>query len=345
MGWYVSFVAFNRPPEIDTLQGVDALASWRLFHEPETGAWFLEGQSNTEAITFQEEIKTKALGLTDEQTAQLKNIETRITEKGGDKSLFDADGAKIAMGLSRALDQPVAHFSAYDEGGESGFIFDGGKLVRGRLEIDWNKALAFDADGKAELDWLYPEGVSDDDPDFVQSRTFFQIGLTEADAFFERHTLADALTFDQPFKPGQFVLKAQKGEPDPLIRTPHEELTDVLGQYPTQEEMLETFTPVVDAILDPGFPDAPNPHRHDMDSRSSACSVYVSYLRKRSSENAAVNARLHAFLLDLSNYAKALRPAPDFRKSSTDFRRWQRKLSAEWQRQKSGDPWFRRLLR
>ncbi|MEO0817452.1 MAG: hypothetical protein AAFX86_09105 [Pseudomonadota bacterium] len=345
MGWYVSFVAFNRPPEIDTLQGIDWLTSWRLFHEPETGAWFFEGQSDTEAITFQEEIKTKALGLTDDQTALLKGIETSITEQGGDKTLFDVDGAQIAMALSRALDQPVAHFSAYDEGGDSCFIFDAGRLIRGRLEIDWNKALSFDARGRAELEWLYPEGVSDDDPGFVNSRTMFQIGLEEADAFFDRHTLANTLTFDNEIEPGQFLLKAQKGAPAPTALTPHEELTQLLGLSPTFEDMLEAFSPVVDAVLDSGFPDAPNPHRHEMDNRSLGCCVYVSYLRKRSSENAAANARLHAFLLDLNNYAKALRPAPDFRKSSTDFRRWQRKLSADWLRQKSGDPWFRRLFR
>lgn len=346
MGWHVSFIGFNRRPALDTLQEIDWLTSWRLFCEPETGAWFMEGQSESNEITFQEEIKTGNLVLTEDQKTMLANIEARIVEHGGHKELFDTYGVQIAMLLSQHLDQPVAAFSGFDEGGESGFIFDGGKLVRGRLEIDWNKALAFHGDGKAELEWLYPEGVSEDDPDFAATRTMFQIGIEEADRFFERHSLEEVLTFDHDFKPGQFVLKAEKGKPTPPIRRPGDELNEVLGLAPTPQQMLDTFAPVVEAILDPEFADAPNPRRFELDDWSAACSVYVSYLRKRSSEHSGFTESLHAFLLDLSNYTKRLRPAPEFRKSSIDFGRWNRKLSAEWRRQKSwNQPWFRKLFR
>jgi hypothetical protein len=346
MGWRVCFFGFNRPPATDVLQKTQWLTSWRLFHEPETGASFLEGQSESDEITFSNEVKTADRLLTDDQKALLVSIDNRITENGGYKQLFDTYAAEIAMLLSQELNQPVASFVGDDEGTESCFIFDQGKLVRGRLEIHWNKALAFDADGNAELEWLYPEGLSGNDPDFINSRTFFQIGIEEADAFFERHTLDDTLTFDHDFKPGQFVLKAQKGEPDLPIRRPIDELNDILGLSPTTEQILEAFAPVVDAILDEGFPDAPNAHRFEMDDRSTALSVYLSNLRQRSSQHSAFAEGLHPFVLDLSVYTKRLRPAPEFRKSSIDFRHWRQKLSAEWRRKKlPNEPWFRKLFR
>jgi hypothetical protein len=258
------------------------------------------------------------------------SIENKIAESAGIKYYFDRYAAQIAILLSQELKQPVAAFVGDDEGVDSCFIFDSGRIVRGRLEIDWNRAFAFDADGKSELEWLYPEGVSDTDPDFICLRTMYQIGIEEADAFFERHTLDDTLTFDRDLKPGQFVLKAKKGEPDPPTRGSIDELIDILGPSPTPKKILETFAPVVDAILDEGFPDAPNEHRFKMDVRSTALAVYVSKLRGRSFEQSAFAEGLHPFLLDLSVYTKRLRPAPEFRKSSIDFGRWRRKLTAEW---------------
>ena len=346
MGWRVCFFGFNRPLATDVLQKTQWLTSWRLFHEPETGASFLEGQSESDEITFSKEVKTADRLLTDDQKAVLASIDTAIAENGGYKQLFDTYAAELAMLLSQELKQPVAAFVGDDEGVESCFIFDRGCLMRGRLEIHWNKALVFDADGNAELEWLYPEGVSDNDPAFINSRTFFQIGIEEADAFFARHTLDDTLTFDREFKPGQFVLKAQKGEPDLPIRRPIDELNDSLGLSPTPEKILEAFAPVVDAILDEGFPDAPNAHRFEMDDRSTALSVYVSNLRRGSPAQSTFAEGLHPFLLDLSNYTKRLRPAPEFRKSSIDFGSWRRKLAAEWRRQKPrNEPWFRKLFR
>ncbi len=346
MGWRVCFFGFNRPPAIDVLEKTEWLTSWRLLHEPETGASFLEGQSESEGITFFEEVKTGNRVLTGDQKALLDRIDTAIAANGGYKQLFDTYAAEVAMLLSQELEQPVAAFVGDDEGVDSCFIFDRGRLMRGRLEIHWNKALVFDADGNAELEWLYPEGVSDNDPDFVNSRTLYQIAIEEADAFFARHTLDDTLNFDRDFEPGQFVLKAQKGEPALPIRRPIDELNDSLGLSPAPEQILEAFAPVVDAILDAGFPDAPNAHRFEMDDRCAACSVYVSYLRRRSSERSAFAEDLHSFLLDLSNYTKRLRPAPEFRKPSIDFGSWRRKLVAEWRRQKPGnEPWFRKLFR
>lgn len=346
MGWRICFFGFNRPPAIDVLEKAEWLTSWRLFNEPKTEAWFLEGQGESDEITFYQEVKTASRVLTNDQDSLLISIENKIAENDGSKYCFDPYAAQIAMLLSQELKQPVAAFVGDDEGVDSCFIFDRGRLVRGRLEIDWNRALAFGADGSAELEWLYPEGVSDTDPDFVVSRTIYQIGIEEADAFFERHTLDDTLNFNRDFKPGQYVLKAQKGGPDPPIRRPLDELNNLLGLSPTPEQMLAAFAPVVDAILDARFPDAPNAHRFEMDDRSTALSVYVSYLRQRSSGNAAFAEELHTFLLDLSDYTKRLRPAPDFRKSSIDFGRWRRKLSADWRRQqRRREPWFRKLFR
>lgn len=346
MGWRVCFFGFHRAPATDILLKTEWLTSWRLFHEPETGAYFLEGQSRSEEITFFEEVKTAGLSLSDEQRAVLTGIDSNITRNGGYRQLFDTYASEIAMLLSQELAQPVAAFVGDDEGVNSCFVFDRGHLVRGRLEIHWNKALAFDADGKANLEWLYPEGVSDNDPDFINSRMFFQIGIEEANAFFDRHSLEDTLSFDRNLRPGAFVLKAQKGEPDPPIRRPIDELNERLGVAPTKEQLLNAFAPVVEAILDEGFPDAPNAHRFEMDDRSTALLVYASNLRRHSSGQARFAEDLHPFLLDLSNYTRRLRPAPAFRKSSIDFLRWRQKLSAKWRRHNPRNgSWFRRLFR
>ena len=53
MGWRVCFFGFSRPPAKDVLEKAEWLTSWRLFHEPETEAWFLEGQSESDEITFE----------------------------------------------------------------------------------------------------------------------------------------------------------------------------------------------------------------------------------------------------------------------------------------------------
>jgi hypothetical protein len=67
MGWNVCFFGFNRPPAKDVLEKAECLTSWRLFHEPETEAWILEGQSDSDEITFYEEVKTAGLVLTHDQ--------------------------------------------------------------------------------------------------------------------------------------------------------------------------------------------------------------------------------------------------------------------------------------
>jgi hypothetical protein len=335
MGWNICFLGFNRPPSIKTLEQIQWLKSWRLFHEPETGASFLEGQSLSETISFQEEIKTAKLALTESQKHQLENIDAEISKHGGYKELFDSYSAQIAMLLSQALNQPVASFVGDDEGTESCFIFDEGKLVRGRLEINWNKALSFDTDGNAELEWLYPEGMSDDDPDFKMTRTMYQIGVEEADAFFDRHSLEDTLSFDRDFRPGQFLLKAQKGKPDLPIRRPVDELTDFLGDAPTQKQVLAAFDPIVQAILDTDFPNAPNAHRFEMDERLGACSIYISRLIQLSPQPSGFYKGIQKFLNDIGLYVRYMRPKPEFRKKSINARGWSRQLKRKW--------WFQNL--
>lgn len=332
MGWNISFLGFNRPPSIDKLNSIDWLTGWRLFQDPQIGAWFLDGQSQSKSITFYEEIKTGDLKLEGDQAALIKKIETELLRHEGRWYFFDAYIAKIALMLSIELAQPVASFIGDDEGTDAAFIFDQGRLVTGRLQFEWNKALTFDPEANAEVEWLYPEGVSADDKTFKPTRHMYQIALEEAHTFFGSNFLDETLNFDRDDLE-RFLLKAEKGVADPPYRSQSDIFREDLGDAPSPMQLIESFEPIVNAILDPSFPDAPNEHRFGMDKQISGCVGYTDRLRFSSSPHLKFYADLCKVLGEVSRYTLALRPKPDFRKKAFNFPKWNRELRGQWKRQ------------
>lgn len=333
MGGYVSFIGFNQTPDLDALNRVSWLDRWRLFQAPDVAAWLLEGQSNERTITFFEEIKFGALKLTTAQATLLEKIEAEVKKHEGNKLAFDTYTAKIAIALSAELGQPVAAFAGDDMGTDSAFVFDQGKLVRGQLEIAWNKALSFDAEANAELEWLYPEGVSDEDDEFQINRTLYQILLEEAARFYGSDFL-DSMLDSFRDDADKYVLKAEKGEADPPYRSQSDIFRDELGSAPTPETLIAAFDSIVETILDPEFPNAENEDRFKMDELISGTVGYTSKLRFSESSHLKFYADLTTTLGDISGYTKALRPKPDFRKRSINFLRWNQELRGKWRKAK-----------
>jgi len=333
MGWQISFLGLNQAPDFDKLNSISWLKNWRLFQEPETEAWLLEGQGQSDTITFFEEIKTSNLVLKDAQSALLKKIETELARNDGRWYFFDSYTAKIALLLSIELGQPVASFIGDDEGTDAAFIFDQGKLVTGQLQFEWNKALSFGPDAKAELEWLYPEGLSDEDEKFKPTRHMYQIALENAQAFFGSNFLDATLDFDRDDL-DRYLLKAEKGVVKPPYRSKSDVLRDDLGTSPSPKQLIERFEPIIHAILDPSFPDAPNEHRFEMDKQVSGSVGYTSNLRCSASPHLKFYADLSKVLGEISRYTMALRPKPDFRKRSINFKSWNRELNGKWRKQK-----------
>lgn len=333
MAGYVGFIGFNQAPDLDALNRVNWLDRWRLFQAPDVNAWLLEGQSNVSTITFVEEIKFGALKLTADQAALLEKIEAEVQKHDGNKLAFDTYTAKIAIALSAELGQRVAGFAGDDMGTDSAFVFEQGKLVRGQLEIAWNKALSFDAEAKVELEWLYPEGVSDEDDDFQVNRVLYQILLEEARRFYGSDFLDDMLDSFRD-DADKFVLKAEKGVADPPYRSQSDIFRDEIGNAPTPETLIAAFDPIVETILDPDFPSAENEDRFKMDELISGTVGYTSKLRFSDSPHLNFYADLTTTLGDIAGYTKALRPKPDFRKRSINFLRWNQALRGKWRKAK-----------
>ena len=333
MGGYVSFVGFNQAPNLDKLNTLQWLERWRVFQAPDVAAWLMEGQSNDATITFFEEIKLGALKLTTDQAALLDKIQAEVKQYGAHAHAFDAYTAKIAIALSDALGQPVAAFAGDDDGTDAGFVFDEGRLVRGQLEIAWNKALSFDADANAEVHWLYPEGVSDEDDDFQVNRVLYQILLEEAQQFYGNGFLDEMLDSFRD-DDDKYVLKAEKGVADPPYRSQSDIFRDEIGTAPTPQTLIAKFDPIVETILNPDFPSAENEDRFKMDELISGTVGYTSKLRFSDSPHLKFYADLTTTLGDIAGYTKALRPKPDFRKKSINFLRWNQELRGKWRKAK-----------
>lgn len=333
MGWSISFLGFNRPPPIEKLKAIPWLESWRLFQEPQTAAWFLEGNDAGEAITFSSEIKTAGLALNDHQTALFAKIASELDRHGAKRYCFEDYATKIAMLLSAELGQAVAAFAGDDEVTDCAFIFDHGKLLRGRLDFEWNKALSFDTYGNAELIWLYPEGVSDEDVGFKPTRYLYQTVLEEAKLFFDSAFLNDTLNFDRSDL-DKFLLEAQHGVAHAPYRSKSDLLRDELGSSPSPEKLIAAFDATINAILDAKFPHAENEHRFAMDAAISGYVVYASQLRFSTSPHLKFYADLTEVLSAIGEYSKRLRPKPEFRKKSINFGDWNRELKSKWSQQK-----------
>lgn len=347
MGWDVRFFGLNQAPEVKRLDVAQWLESWRLFHAPEANAWILEGQSQTDEITFLEEIKTNNRVLSSGQKSLLRKIETEIAKNGGYRELFDSDSTQIALLLSIELEQPVASFVSNDEGVDACFIFDRGHIARGRIEIDWNKALVFDADANAELEWLAPEGSLDPDKDLEAGYGIHEIVAEEAETFFSNNFLDELFSFDRELAPLRFQLDAQKGDPDPPYRSKSDVLRDELGISPSPQQLIVAFQPIIQSIQDPNFPYASNEHRYELHERVSGCFLFANSLSNYSSAQAHLKfyAGLADLLEEFSTYTRLLRPKPEFRKRSIDFAGWKRKLGRQWWRQKiRTKPWGRWLF-
>jgi hypothetical protein len=154
MGSNVSFFAFDEPPDLQALKAVDWLTAFRLFRRNGRPEWYLEGPSaEGERITFFERLiaddsKLAAIGAATSAVAKLQ-ADIKNLKKGS--AGYDDEGLLQALALSAALKQRVLYVCGNDESLDCGFICKDGAIVRGRLELDWNKAVAIE-DGRIRVE-------------------------------------------------------------------------------------------------------------------------------------------------------------------------------------------------
>ena len=103
-------------------------------------------------------------------------------------------------------------------------------------------------------------------------------------------------------------------------------LREQLGENPTIQDLLKSFAPFVEKVLNKEFITASNNLRFDFEPKMLSCSAYVQRIVNTDKECSYALRALDALMSDVWQYCQALRPKPEFRKSIYDFPRWRRSL-------------------
>ncbi|MCK0128570.1 hypothetical protein [Erythrobacter sp. F6033] len=325
--YYIEFFAFRDEPNVATLEAIDWLTGWRLFEQVDTEAWYLEGPSNEDGITFFEQLQTSSKPKARKIASLSSRILDRIIEEGGDKNLFDELTFLQCGVLSAKLEQPIIHVGGNDEGYDSFIEFDSGKLVGAKCEIDWDRALVIDQDGAMHVERFYPEGT---DPDTAKPRYAHDIATRGTAAFFGAETwLISSDPYD--FKQSNFRLIAEKGKAPPKIEHLSDVLYKRLGPSPKIGVILAEIEGYVDAALSVELISAENEARFKADEVTGGMSIYASNAHRETKGFQLMrHNQLKAFLIDLSSYTQALRPKPEFRRKDSNLPGVRSSLSMRW---------------
>lgn len=178
MGYFVHFFAFDEKPNIDKLQDYSSLSNWDLYQRIDTEHYFLVGQGEQDEITFDNLTFGDVKRYEREFFVTLND--SYIQAKGQTKM-----GLQIGSNLSEELEQTVFWAYGDDDTHDAGFVFQEGKLLRAKFQIDWNKIAEFHENEGSKINLIYLE---DADPDFVEPRYLNQLVLEEMNSYFNSET-------------------------------------------------------------------------------------------------------------------------------------------------------------
>jgi hypothetical protein len=328
MGCNVSFFAFDEPPDLDALDAIHWLTAFRLFRRKGRSEWYLEGPSTDDDITFSESLITEDSKLAEigPATAAVAKLQTDLKKLKKRSVGYDDEGLRQALALSTALGQRVLYVSGNDESLDCGFICNDGAIVRGRLQLDWNKACALE-DGRIRVESLYPEET---DPDTAEPRELYALASQEAGAFFRSATpwriTSDPLYVDV----ADYELVGSKGSAKPLYQGAEAELRAVWASSNKPREKLRRYVailgPHIRTALRTDLILADRQSRDPTERQLFDCSRFVAspYL-----DHPPQLAALAAFLSHVRTYLRLLRPRPAFRQQ-IDFAAINQQLTRRW---------------
>jgi hypothetical protein len=328
MGCNVSFFAFDELPDLQALEAIDWLTAFRLFRRKGRPEWYLEGPSAGDGITFFERLiaedsKLAAIGPV---TAAVAKLQTDIKSLKKRSAGYDDEGLLQALALSAALKQRVLYVCGNDESLDCGFICKDGAIVRGRLELDWNKAVAIE-DGRIRVESLYPDET---DPDTAEPRRMYGLASQEATAFFRVETPWRITSDPHDIEVADYELVGSKGSAEPLHQGAEDELRAVWASSNKPGEKLRRYVaiiaPHVSTALRADLILAERQSRDPTEQQLLQCRRFVAspYLDHPRQLEA-----LAALLLDLLTYLRLLRPRPRFRQK-IDFAAMNRQLARRW---------------
>jgi hypothetical protein len=329
MGCNVSFFAFDELPDLPALEAISWLTAFRLFRRKGRAEWYLEGPSSDgDGITFFERLIAD-----NSKLAAIGSLTAAVAKLGSDiKSLkkrsagYDDEGLLQALALSLALKQRVLYVSGNDESLDCGFVCKDGAIVHGRLELDWNKAVAIE-DGSIRVESLYPDGT---DPDTAEPRRMYALASQEATAFFRSATPWCISSDPHDVETEEYELVCGKGSAEPLHQGVEAELMAVWASSIKSGEKLRRYiaiiAPHINTALRTDLILAERQSRDPTEQQLLHCRTFVASLYR---DHPPQLKALAALLSDLLSYLRLLRPRPRFRQN-IDFAAVNQQLTRRW---------------
>lgn len=329
MGSNVSFFAFDEPPDLQALEAISWLTAFRLFRRKGRPEWFLEGPSaEGGSITFFERLitdnsKLAAIGPATAAVAKLRiDVEKQKTRSAG----YDDEGLLQALALSAALSQRVLYASGNDESLDCGFICKDGAIVRGRWELDWNKAAAIE-DGRVRIESLYPDGT---EPDTAEPRRLYALASHETAAFLGSETPWRVSSDPHDIEVAEYELVASKGSAEPLHQGAQAELRAVWARSIKPGEKLRRYVAIIAPHINTALrTDLILAERQTRDPTEQQLLHCRSFVASAYLDHPPQLEALAALLLDLLKYLRLLRPRPRFRQR-IDFAALNQQLMWRW---------------
>lgn len=319
-------------PDLSKLGQVPWLDGWRLFLDAMIPAWYLDGHNTIAEVILSSPLTVRQFDPDSDVLSIVKKIQEKIDLEKGAKSSFNKNAFLQCAALSKALDQSVICVFSDDEGSDSSFLFNQGELVKARMQIDWDKGLIVHKSGEVELERFYPEGTDPDDAD-LKPRIIYQIAREETSTYFGDNFLWDELIDpDAASSSGSSVnLIAQRGHAPKQNESFKAILKKKLGDKPDKKQIISALSPVVEAVITPGFSHASNQVRFNLDEQVGECYSYIlSDPWERTKDRTDFRTALQQFLSDLGSYTRALRPKPEFRKNPSVLPYRRSSLAARW---------------
>ncbi len=334
MGCTVRFVAFTTSPDPGSLRALNWLTAFRLHKERDRAAWFLEGPSpDSEGVTFFEPLgvdRREAGKLGAAAETEAARLEAAIKGLGGDPGGLDDDLVHALM-LSAALRTSSLFVYGDDEGHDGAFVCSDGRLAGGRVQIDWNKALAIGADGSFTLESLHPRGADPNDASL--GRPLYMIASAVAADYFGSSAPRPITSDPTELDPFAYSLVASKGAAEAVLE--HEakrRLSAIWSSQLSPAVKLRRYVALIDRYVSEALgADMIAAERRVRELEGGGllqCSLHVGFLvdveRRRGPYEA-----LRSYLHDLGAYMRELRPKPAFRRRK-DFHAIRRRLTWRW---------------
>jgi hypothetical protein len=329
MGSNVAFFAFDEAPDVQALEAIGWLTGFRLFRRNARPEWYLEGPSSAaEGITFFEPLvaddaQLAAIGPVTEAAARLRTELKSLKKRSAG---YDDEGLRQALALSAALERRVLHVCGNDESLDCGFICQDGVILRGRLQLDWNKAAAIE-DGRIRVEALYPEGT---DPDTAEPRRMYALGSQEAAAFFGSEAPWPISSDPYDIQAQEYELVASKGSAEPLYQGAEAELMAVWASAMKPGEKLRRYVAIIAPHIDTALrTDLILAERQSRDPTELQLLHYKSFLASPYRNHARQIEALASLMSNVLTYLRLLRPRPRFRQK-IDFAAVNRQLERRW---------------